>query len=327
MFRGWLIEKTAEGTRARIADLDEADLPSGDVTVEVAFSSMNYKDALALTGAGPVVRKFPMVPGVDLAGTVRQSSRAGVAPGDRVILNGTGIGETRWGGLAQRARVQGEWLVPLPQPFSPAQAMAVGTAGFTAMLCVLALERHGVRPGDGEILVTGAAGGVGSVALALLGRLGYRTVASTGRAAEAPYLERLGAGSVIDRATLSAPGKPLQAERWTAAIDSVGSHTLANVCAGLRRGGIVAACGMAQGLDLPASVAPFILRNVTLAGIDSVQRPVADRIEAWGRLARDLDLELLDAITVRHSLEEARSVADAMLRGQVRGRVVVDVNR
>ena len=327
MFKGWLIEKTADGTGARLADLDEADLPAGDVDVAVAFSSMNYKDALALTGAGPVVRKFPMVPGVDLAGTVLDSTRPGVAPGDRVILNGTGIGETRWGGLAQKARVQGEWLVPLPDAFSPAQAMAVGTAGFTAMLCVLALERHGVRPGDGEILVTGAAGGVGSIAIALLGRLGYRTIASTGRLAEAPYLERLGANVVIDRETLSAPGKPLQAERWTAAIDSVGSHTLANVCAGLRRGGIVAACGMAQGLDFPASVAPFILRNVTLAGIDSVQRPAADRIEAWNRLARDLDTGLLDALTTRHTLAEARPVADAMLRGEIRGRVVVDVNR
>ncbi|WP_428376265.1 MDR family oxidoreductase [Lichenicoccus sp.] len=327
MVKGWLIEKTTTGTSAALASLDEADLPDGDVTVAVAFSSMNYKDALALTGAGPVVRTFPMVPGVDLAGIVLDSTRAGIAPGDRVILNGTGIGETRWGGLAQKARVQGEWLVPLPHTFSMAQAMAVGTAGFTAMLCVIALERHGVRPGDGEILVTGAAGGVGSVALALLGRLGYRTVACTGRVAEAAYLERLGAGAVIDRATLSAPGKPLQTERWTAAIDTVGSHTLANVCAGLRRGGIVAACGMAQGLDFPASVAPFILRNVTLAGIDSVKRPIADRLEAWDRLARDLDPALLDAMTTTHALEDARTVAETMLRGAVRGRVVVDVNR
>ena len=327
MFKGWLIEKTANGTVSTLKNLDEADLPEGDVTVEVGFSSMNYKDALALTGAGPVVRKFPMVPGVDLAGTVLESSREGIVAGDRVILNGAGLGETRWGGLAQKARVQGEWLVPLPEAFTPEQAMAIGTAGFTAMLCVLALERHGVLPGDGEVLVTGAAGGVGSVALAVLGRLGYRTVASTGRAGEAPYLHRLGAGSVIDRATLSAPGKPLQSERWAAAIDTVGSHTLANVCAGLRRGGIVAACGMAQGLDFPASVAPFILRSVTLAGIDSVQRSVADRMEAWNRLARDLDPALLDELTTRHSLAEARPVADALLKGQVRGRVVIDVNR
>lgn len=269
MFNAILIESDADGYRAGLSQIDPERLPPGDVKVRIAYSSLNFKDGLAITGKSPVVRSFPMVPGIDLAGTVEESSHAEFKVGDQVVLNGWGVGEGHWGGLAQYARLQGDWLVPLPATFSPAQAMAIGTAGYTAMLCVLALERHGVTPEQGEILVTGAAGGVGSVAVALLARLGYRVVASTGRAAEADYLRALGATEIIDRATLSAPGKPLARERWAGVVDSVGSHTLANACAATRYGGTVAACGLAQGMDLPGSVAPFILRGVTLVGVDS----------------------------------------------------------
>ena len=327
MFRAILIDKDDHGYRASLQALDEARLPEGDVRVRVSHSTLNYKDALAITGKGPVVRQFPMVPGIDLAGVVEESSHADFKAGDAVLLNGWGVGETHWGGLAQQARLRGDWLIPLPQGFSAAEAMAVGTAGYTAMLSVLALERHGVTPEQGEVLVTGASGGVGSFAVALLARLGYRVVASTGRPEEADYLKALGAAEIIERGSLSEPGRPLGRERWAGAIDSVGSHTLANVCASTRYGGCVAACGLAQGMEFPATVAPFILRGVTLAGIDSVMRPRADRLEAWSRLARDLDKSLLAPITRTIGLEEAIPVAGELLAGRVRGRVVVDVNR
>jgi acrylyl-CoA reductase (NADPH) len=327
MFRAILVEKKEAGQEAKVADLDEASLPEGDVTVRVEWSTINYKDGLAITGRSPVVRKFPMVPGIDLAGTVEASGDPGWKAGDRVVLNGCGLGEAHWGGLAQRARVKGAWLVRLPPELTTRQAAAVGTAGFTAMLSVLALERHGLRPGDGEVLVTGASGGVGSVAVAILAGLGHRVVASTGRAAEAEYLKALGAAEVMDRAPLSAPGKPLGKERWAGAIDSVGSHTLANVCATTRYRGAVAACGLAQGMDFPATVAPFILRGVTLYGIDSVNAPAALRIEAWSRLAKDLDPAKLEAMTREIPLADALPAAGDILAGKVRGRLVVDVNR
>jgi acrylyl-CoA reductase (NADPH) len=327
MFSGILIEKDADGYRASLASLSEAQLPEGDVTVRVAYSTLNFKDGLAITGASPVVRQFPMVPGIDLVGTVEQSSHADYRVGDGVLLNGWGVGEGHWGGLAQKARLNGDWLIPMPEVFTAAQTMAIGTAGFTAMLSILALERNGLTPDQGDVLVTGANGGVGSFAVALLARLGYRVVASTGRTAEHAYLQQLGAAEIIDRETLSQPGKPLAKERWAAAIDSVGSHTLANVCAGIRANGTVAACGLAQGMDFPASVAPFILRGVTLAGINSVTQPKAQRVLAWERLAKDLDRELLALISQEISLSEALELAPRLLAGQVRGRVVVDVNR
>ncbi|NWL77422.1 alcohol dehydrogenase [Pseudomonas taiwanensis] len=326
MFDAILIEKDEAGYRARNAQLDEAQLPEGDVTIRVDYSTLNYKDGLAITGKSPVVRQFPMVPGIDLAGTVEASSHPDYKVGDAVLLNGWGVGETHWGGLAQKARLKGDWLIPLPTAFSPRQAMAIGTAGYTAMLCLLALERHGLKPGQGDVLVTGANGGVGSFAIALLARLGYRVVAATGRTSEADYLKGLGAAEIIDRSELSEPGRPLGKERWVAAIDSVGSHTLANVCAGLCADGAVAACGLAQGMDFPASVAPFILRGVSLLGINSVTRPRAERIEAWDRLARDLDIAQLDAITREIGLGDAIAVAGDLLDGKVRGRVVVNVN-
>lgn len=327
MFRAILIDKDDTGYRASLQTLDEAQLPAGDVRVRVSHSTLNYKDALAITGKGPVVRQFPMVPGIDLAGVVEESRHPDFKAGDAVLLNGWGVGEGHWGGLAEQARLNGDWLIPLPAGFSAAEAMALGTAGYTAMLAVLALERHGVTPERGEVLVTGANGGVGSVAIALLAKLGYRVAASTGRPEEAEYLKSLGAAEIVERASLSAPGRPLGRERWAGAIDSVGSHTLANVCASTRYGGCVAACGLAQGMDFPATVAPFILRGVTLAGIDSVMRPRADRLEAWSRLARDLDKRLLAPITRTIGLEEVIPTAGELLAGKVRGRVVVDVNR
>ncbi len=327
MFKAVLIEKDDAGYRARLAELADDALPDGDVTVRVAYSTLNYKDGLAITGKGPVVRKFPMVPGIDLAGTVEASSHPDVAVGDAVVLNGWGVGEGHWGGLAQRACLKGDWLVPQPAAFSARQAMAIGTAGYTAMLCVMALERHGVTPEQGEILVTGANGGVGSVAVAVLARLGYTVVASTGRPDEADFLKTLGAAEIIDRATLNAPGKPLARERWAGAVDTVGSHTLANVCASMRYRGTVAACGLAQGMDFPATVAPFILRGVTLAGLDRVMAPRAERLEAWQRLGRDLDVAKLELITSEIGLGEVIDTAARLMAGQVRGRVVVDVNR
>jgi acrylyl-CoA reductase (NADPH) len=327
VFRAILVEKTDAGQAARLAEVDESSLPAGDVLVAVQRSTVNYKDALAITGKAPVIRKFPMVPGIDGAGEVLESTHASFRPGDLVLVNGFGVGENHWGCLAGKARLDGNWLLPVPSAFTAAQAMAIGTAGYTAMLCVMALERHGVAPAQGEVLVTGAAGGVGSVAIALLSKLGFRVVASTGRAAEAPYLTSLGAAEVIDRATLSAPGKPLQKERWAGVIDSVGSQTLANACATTRYGGTVAACGLAGGMDLPASVAPFILRGVTLAGVDSVQAPMPLRREAWQRLSRDLDPARLAALTREVGLADAIPTAADLLAGKVRGRVVVDTTR
>jgi len=327
MFKGILITKDEAGYRAAVQTLDETRLPPGDVTVRVSHSTINYKDGLAITGKAPVVRQFPMVPGIDLAGVVEHSAHPDYRPGDAVLLNGWGVGEAHWGGLAQKARLKGDWLIPLPAAFTPQQAMAIGTAGYTAMLCVLALERHGVRPSDGDIVVTGAAGGVGSVAVAVLARLGYRVAAVTGRPQDAAYLQRLGAAEVIDRAQFASPGKPLGKERWAGAVDVAGSHVLANVCATTRYRGVVTACGLAAGMDLPATVAPFILRGVTLAGIDSVICPRPERLVAWERLARDLDIALLGEIGHEVGLAEALPLAARLLAGEVRGRIVVDVNR
>ncbi|MFZ9407126.1 MAG: MDR family oxidoreductase [Burkholderiaceae bacterium] len=329
-FRALFLEKTPDTFSASLRELTDEDLAThaadGDVVVRVAHSTINYKDGLAIANKSPVVRKWPMVPGIDGAGVVESSTHAGFKPGDRVVLNGWGVGETHWGCLAGKARLKGDWLVPLPANLSTRQAMAIGTAGYTAMLCVMALEAQGIKPADGEVLVTGAAGGVGSVAVALLSSLGYQVAASTGRAAEADYLKGLGAGEIIDRNTLSAPGKPLQKERWAGVVDAVGSHTLANALAQTRYRGAVAACGLAQGMDLPSSVAPFILRGVRLIGVDSVMCPMAERRTAWQRLARDLDLAKLDAMTQGIGLEAALQAAPQILAGQVRGRLVVDVN-
>jgi acrylyl-CoA reductase (NADPH) len=327
MFRALLIEKNDAGQRVGLTSLDDARLPEGDVTVGVEWSTLNYKDALAITGRSPVVRRFPMIPGIDLAGTVEASAHPGFRAGDRVVVNGFGIGESVFGGLAERARVSGEWLVPLPAGISTRQAAAIGTAGYTAMLALLALERHGLRPGGGDVLVTGAAGGVGSVAIALLAKNGHRVVASTGRPQEAGYLKSLGAAEIVDRAALSAPGKPLQKERYAGVIDSVGSHTLANACAQVRQGGAVAACGLAGGMDFPSTVAPFILRGVALYGIDSVLAPMDRRRTAWSRLATDLAPPLLDAMTREIALADAIAASDDLLAGRVRGRLVVDVHR
>jgi acrylyl-CoA reductase (NADPH) len=327
MFNAILIERDPPPYRASLKKLEESQLPAGDVSVRVEYSTLNYKDALAITGKGPVVRQFPLVPGIDFAGTVDESSNPGFKRGDKVLLNGWGVGEAHWGGLAQLARVKADWLIPLPGALTTRQAMAVGTAGYTAMLCVMALERHGVTPSDGEILVTGAAGGVGSIAVALLSKLGFRVVAMTGRPAESGFLTELGAAEIMDRAAYAGAGRPLAKERWAGAIDVVGSHTLANVCASLRYGGVVAACGLAGGMDFPGTVAPFILRGIALAGIDSVMRPRPDRVEAWRRLSRDLELNKLELLTVEISLAQALERAATILEGQVRGRIVVDVNR
>ena len=326
MFKALLLTKTeVPAPQVAITELDEAQLPAGDVLVQVSHSTLNYKDALAITGKAPVVRSWPMVPGIDFAGAVLESSDPRYRPGDAVLLNGWGVGESHWGGLAQKVRVKADWLLPLPAGLTAAQAMAIGTAGYTAMLCVMALQRNGLLPAQGPVLVTGANGGVGSIAIALLARLGFEVHASTGRLAEAEHLKALGATDIIDRATLNTPGKPLQKERWAGAVDSVGSHTLANVCAGIRYGGVVAACGLAQGMDFPSTVAPFILRGVTLAGVDSVMAPHARRAEAWQRLARELPAELLPRNTETIALGDAAGVAARLLAGQVRGRVVVDV--
>ena len=325
MFKALLLEKTDAGFKAGVESLYEARLPDGEVLVQVEYSTLNYKDGLAITNKSPVVRQWPMVAGIDGAGTVLESSHPAWASGDRIVHNGWGVGETRWGCLAERARLSGDWLVAVPPAFSTRQAMAIGTAGYTAMLCVLALERHGLRAGDGDVLVTGATGGVGSVAVALLSRLGHRVTAATGKLDETDYLMRLGASAVIDRAELNAAGKPLQKERWSAVIDAVGSHTLVNALAQTRYGGVVAACGLAQGHDLPATVMPFILRGVTLAGVDSVMAPIAVRREAWRRLAIDLDPLKLDAMTMEVSLDAAIEAAQALMQGKVRGRVVVKI--
>ncbi len=329
MFSALVLHKDEAGFRAGLETLDDARLPAladGDVLVAVDYSTLNYKDGLALTNKGPVVRAWPMVPGIDGAGSVVQSRHPRWQPGDRVIHNGWGVGETRWGCLAGRAVLGGDGLVQLPAVFTARQAMAIGTAGYTAMLCVLALERHGLAPGGGEVLVTGATGGVGSVAVALLARLGHRVVAATGKAGEADYLKALGAADIVDRATLSAPGKPLQKERWAAVVDAVGSHTLVNALAQTRYGGVVAACGLAQGADLPGTVMPFILRGVTLAGVESVVQPLARREVAWQRLARDLDSAHLERITEEIALADAIPRAHELIAGRVRGRLVVRIN-
>ena len=326
MFRAILLSKDDGQFHAKLAEIDEAQLPQGDVTVRIEFSTLNYKDGLAIANQSPVVRKWPMVAGIDGAGIVEESSHPGFKPGDKVILNGWGAGETHWGCLAQKARLKGDWLVPLPPAFTTRQAMAIGTAGYTAMLACMALERFGVKPDQGEILVTGAAGGVGSVAIAILAGWGYTVVASTGRVNESGYLKSLGAKEIMDRNELSEPGKPVQKERWAGVVDAVGSHTLANACAQMKYRGVAAACGLAQGMDFPASVAPFILRGVVLAGIDSVYQPMPLRIEAWKKLASDLDRSKLDAITKTIMLSGVISSAPEILAGKVRGRLVVDVN-
>jgi acrylyl-CoA reductase (NADPH) len=324
MFQALVLDNS-QGFRAALQQVDEARLPAGDVTVAVQYSTLNFKDGLAICNKGPVVRSWPMVAGIDGAGTVLESSHPGWKAGDAFVHNGWGVGETHWGCLAEKARLKGDWLVKLPKAFTPRQAMAIGTAGYTAMLCVLALEDHGVKPGAGEVLVTGATGGVGSVAIALLGKLGYQVVAATGKAAEADYLKALGASAIIDRAELASAGKPLQKERWAAVVDAVGSHTLVNALAQTRYGGVVAACGLAQGMDLPGSVAPFILRGVTLAGVDSVMAPLAKRQRAWDRLARDLDPALLERMIEEVPLTDAIAKAQQLMAGQVRGRVVVRI--
>ena len=327
MFSAILIAKGEAGQTVELTQVDEAQLPEGDVTIAVDYSTLNYKDGLAITGKSPVVRKFPMAPGIDLAGTVIESSSPEWKTGDKVVLNGWGVGENHWGGLAQKARLKGEWLVPLPKEFTPRQAMAIGTAGYTAALCVDALLKFGVKPEQGEVLVTGATGGVGSVAVALLTKAGFNVAAATGKSSEGDYLKALGAQTIIDRNELSAPGKPMQKERWAAVVDSVGSHTLANACAQTKYGGAVAACGLAQGMDFTASVAPFILRGVSLLGIDSVMAPPARRVEAWKRLARDLDAKALETIATEITLAQAPAKAAELLEGKVRGRIVVDVNK
>lgn len=306
--------------------IDESQLPEGDVTVDIDYSTLNYKDGLAITGAAPVIRHYPMVPGIDFAGTVAESTHANWKAGDKVILNGWGVGEVHWGGLAQKARINGDWLIAQPETLDSYQAMAIGTAGYTAMLCVMALQANGVKPEDGEILVTGANGGVGSFSVAILSAYGYQVVASTGRPEESAYLTELGAASCIDRAELSEPGKPLAKERWAGVVDCVGSHTLANACASTQYGGTVAACGLAQGFDLPATVMPFILRGVTLAGVDSVNAPLAKRQVAWDKLAATLKPETFEAVVEKIALSEAIDAAGKLLKGEIRGRVVVDVN-
>jgi acrylyl-CoA reductase (NADPH) len=324
-FKALVTTKTADGVSTALTDVAMADIGAGDVTATIEWSTVNYKDGLALSG-GRIMQSYPMVGGIDFAGTVEASDNAAFKVGDKVILNGWGLSQTHNGGYAQKARVPAEWLIPLPAKFSTRDAMAIGTAGYTAMLCVLALEQGGLTPERGDILVTGANGGVGSIAISLLSALGYKVVASTGRMAEADYLRGLGASDIIDRATLSAAGKPIAAERWAGAVDSVGSFTLANVLAQTKYRGVVAACGLAQGMDLPGSMAPFILRNVTLAGIDSVNTPREVRLEAWARLARDLDPAKLQSTITEIGLVDVPGVAAAILKGQVRGRTVVNVN-
>ena len=324
-FKAILVEKTDAGQSASLKELSVDSLMEGDVLVRVSHSTVNYKDGLALTGKAPVVRRFPMIPGIDFSGVVESSSHADWRPGDAVVLNGWGMGETHFGGYAGYARVKGDWLVPLPRNFTPAQAMAIGTAGYTAVLSVIALEKHGVAPADGPVVVTGAAGGVGSVAIALLAKRGWHVIASTGRPQEKAYLEGLGAAEVIDRKELSEKGRPLGKERWIAGVDSVGSYTLANVLAMTKYRGAVAACGLAQGMDLPASVAPFILRGVALLGVDSVMASKSRRIEAWERLARDLDTSKLAAMTSTIRLEETIGAGEAILAGKLRGRTVVRI--
>ncbi len=327
MFKAIYLTQEGKATRAELRAMDDAELPAGDVDVRVEWSTINYKDALAVTGKGAIVRKWPMVPGIDLAGVVEASRSPDWKAGERVVVTGWGLGESYWGGLSQKARLESKWLLEVLPPFTTRQAMAVGTAGFTAALCVRALAKHGLEPGDGEVLVTGAAGGVGSIAVAILAGMGYKVVASTGRLAEEGYLKGLGAARIMDRAELSAPGKPLQSERWAGVVDTVGSHTLVNACAQTRFYGAVAACGLAQGFDFPATVMPFILRGVTLYGINSIQNPNEERREAWALVARHVDAGKLEAMTGEIGLSEVIAFCPALLDGKVRGRTVVDVNR
>ncbi len=324
-FRAYQIGKNDDGQRCVLTDLGDADLMDGDVTVRVEYTTMNYKDGLALTGRSPIIRKFPLTPGIDFAGSVLESSHADFEPGDAVILNGYGVGESHSGGFAQKARVSGDWLVPMPDGLDARRAMAIGTAGYTSMLCVMALEHHGIGPDAGDLLVTGAAGGVGSIAVAILGKLGYRVVASTGRPAEKDFLLGLGAADIIERAKFAEPARPLAKELWAGAIDVAGGNTLANVLSQTKYGGAVAACGLAESMNLPTSVAPFILRGVTLYGIDSVMAPQAKRREAWARLARDLDLELLDSLSFDVDFEDLPQAAKDIVGGKLRGRAVIRV--
>ncbi len=327
MFNAILIRKAEDQSMdTAVVEMAPDALPEGDVRVRIDWSTLNYKDALAMTGKGSIVRHFPMVPGIDLAGEVEHSDSADWSPGDRVLVNGWGIGESHWGGLAQKARLSSQWLTPLPESLDARQAMSIGTAGYTAMLSLMALERHGLTPESGDVLVTGANGGVGSFAVMLLARRGYRVIAATGRPEEQDYLKTLGAADIIHRDELARPGRPLGKTRWAGVIDSAGSHTLANACAHTREDGLVAACGLAQGMDFPATVAPFILRGVTLLGINSVTRPQAQRQEAWTRLARDIDTNMLETTTREVGLSETISAADDLLAGRVRGRLVVNVN-
>ena len=323
--RAMVIEKTEGGQSATLGDFPEAGLMEGDVTVRISHSCLNYKDGLALTGKSPVVRRFPMIPGIDFAGVVESSGSPDYKPGDAVLLNGWGTGETHLGAYAERSRVPAGWLIPLPDGLTAARAMAIGTAGYTAMLCLMALEHHGLRPAHGPAVVTGAAGGVGSIAVALLAAAGWHVIASTGRMAEEDYLRGLGAAEVVDRATLGGAPRPLAKERWAAGVDSVGSATLANLLSMTRPDGAIAACGLAGGMDLPASVAPFILRGVALLGVNSVTVPRARRVVAWGRLAKELDLDKLDGITATIPLEKVQDAGARIIAGQVRGRVVVEI--
>lgn len=324
-FKALVATKGETGPDLAFTQFAEADLMDGDVLVRVTHSTVNYKDGLALTGRAPVVRRWPMIPGIDFAGRVETSSHPDFKPGDLVVLNGWGTGETHLGAYAQKSRVKGDWLVPLPPGLNPDEAMAIGTAGYTAMLCVLALEKHGLKPADGPVIVTGAAGGVGSVATALLAKAGWHVIVSTGRPDEADYLKSLGASEIVDRSELAAPGRALGKERWAAGVDAVGSHTLANLLSMTKYGGAVAACGLAQGMDLPASVAPFILRGVALLGVDSVMCPKPRRLEAWSRLASDLDRDRLARMTTTIPLEDVIETGKAIVEGKVRGRVVVEV--
>jgi putative YhdH/YhfP family quinone oxidoreductase len=326
-FTAFVAEEVNGKVQTSPKELTTTDLPQGDVTIRVAYSTVNYKDGLAITGKAKIARRFPMVCGIDLAGTIEESQSPAYKPGDQVLINGWGLSETHWGGYSQKARVKADWLVPVPAPFSLQQAMAIGTAGYTAMLCVMGIEHQGVKPGEHEVIVTGAAGGVGSVAVALLARLGYKVAASTGRPELKDYLASLGASTIVERAALATPsGRPLDSERWAGGVDSVGGETLASVLRGTRYGGAVAACGLAGGTNLPLTVMPFILRGVSLLGIDSVMCPKAKRLEAWQRLARDLPVEKLDAMTTVEPMSKLPELAPAILAGQVRGRVVIDVN-
>lgn len=327
MFNALVLNKIEnQKATGKVEELEISNLPEGDVLINVDYSTINYKDALAISSSSPIVKNYPMVPGIDFAGIVAESSHKNFKSGDKVILNGYGVGEKHWGGMSQKARVNGNWLVKLPEKFSTKQAMAIGTAGYTSMLCVLALEKTGLTPDKGEILVTGASGGVGSVAISLLAKLGYQVCASSGRTEYSEYLKSLGAHNIINRSELSEKGRPLGKEIWAGAIDSVGSYTLANICASTKYGGTVAACGLAQGFDFPSTVMPFILRGVTLVGVDSVYCPLDDRIVAWKRLATDLNLDHLESMTSTVALSEVYDTAHNMLSGKTHGRIIVDVN-